>query len=237
MLAANRRALVTLTPKSGAYAKDSSQTRPTQQTHLAHQVPTERQGGTLPRIQVESTRVKCGFLSSRGTEHLQGVNHWGCWQGLVTLPVRIPMPLGGPVMLLDPRPGSLTGSSHATRPSFRCSSGSNVLAEKGLAGASAGTGTPPSRALHVLLVGTTCGPSPSVMPSRNRCSGVLRCPTRLCPSSHDETHTARVTERSRAKANAQESSPCTHHHRPPRHQSGGHAEGLRIGAQWPDSVL
>jgi hypothetical protein len=143
MLAANRRALVTLTPKSGAYATDSSQTRPTQQTHLAHQVPTERQRGTLPRIQGESTRVKCGFLSSRGTEHLQGVNHWGCWQGLVTLPVRIPMPLGVPVMLLDPRPGSLTGSSHATRPSFRCSSGSNVLAEKGLAGASAGTGTPP----------------------------------------------------------------------------------------------
>jgi hypothetical protein len=41
-------------------------------------------------------------------------------------------------MLLDPRPGSLTGSSHATSPSFRASSGANVLAEKGLAGASAG---------------------------------------------------------------------------------------------------
>jgi len=39
-------------------------------------------------------------------------------------------------MLLDPRPGSLTGSSHVTSPSFVCSSGANVLAEKGLAGAS-----------------------------------------------------------------------------------------------------
>lgn len=147
-----------------------------------------RQGGTQPRIQVESTRVKCGFLSSRGTEHLQGVNHRGCWQGLVTLPVRIPMPLGVPVMLLDPRPGSLTGSSHATSPSFRCSSGSNVLAEKGLAGASAGDRNTPSRALHVLLVGTTWGPSPSVMPSQNRCSGAMRCPTRLCPSSFTTKH-------------------------------------------------
>jgi hypothetical protein len=115
---------------------DSSQTRPTQQTRLAHQGASSREGGTLPRIQAESTRVKCGFLSSRGAEPPEGVNQRGCWQGLVTLPVRIPMPLGVPVMLLDPRPGSLTGSSHVTSPSFVCSSGANVLAEKGLAGAS-----------------------------------------------------------------------------------------------------
>jgi hypothetical protein len=155
VLAANRRALVTLTPGSGAYATDSSQTRPTQQTRLAHQSASSREGGNLPRIQAESTRVKCGFLSSRCAEHPEGVNQRGCWQGLVTLPVRIPMPLGVPVMLLDPRPGSLTGSSHVTSPSFVCSSGANVLAEKAWRVRVPGTGTPPSRALHVLLVGTT----------------------------------------------------------------------------------
>ncbi len=184
-----------------------------------------RQEGTLPRIQVESIRVKCGFLSSRGTEHLQGVNHRGCWQGLVTLPVRIPMPLGVPVMLLDPRPGSLTGSSHATSPSFRCSSGSNVLAEKGLAGASAGDRNTPSRALHVLLVGTHLW---SFTVSHAEPKPLLRgyaMPNSAVPKLfHDETQ-ATAAERSRAKRHAQEPRPCTHHHRPPRHQSGGRAEG------------
>jgi hypothetical protein len=67
VLAANRRAHVTPTPGSGACATDSSQIRPTQQTHLAQQTRGRHGHELCPRIQASRRRKRGSQLTTYRT--------------------------------------------------------------------------------------------------------------------------------------------------------------------------